>query len=155
MERLLSTGEIDALLQEEVIGHLGCTDGTRPYVLPLAYVFHDNVIYGQTTEGRKTDILRKSPSVCFQVERQGENGWRSVMCWGGFEELDFQRLDKNQGTRIVSLLTERLSGIQKNVGIVIPFAFVDGVKSIHTDRGRSTLFRIPITEKTGRLYTMD
>ncbi len=155
MERTLSDREIDALLAAEIFGHLACADGLLPYILPLAYVYQDNMIYGQTTEGRKTNILRKNPLVCFQVQHQEENEWRSAMCWGSFEEMDFEKLDKDQGARIVSLLTERLSGIQQNVGIVIPFSFVDGAKSVDAGRGKSTLFRIPVREKTGRLYAAE
>lgn len=155
MERALSVGETDALLQSEVFGHLGCTDGSRPYVLPLAYVFHDNVIYGQTSEGKKTDILRRNPSVCFQVQRQEEDQWRSVMCWGTFEELDFGKLEKGEAAAIVALLTERLSGIQKNVGITIPFSFADGAAPLVLNKRKSTLFRILVTEKTGKLYAAE
>ncbi len=153
MERTLSTGETDALLQSEVFGSLGCADGSRPYVLPLAYVYHENVIYGQTTEGKKTDILRRNPSVCFQVQRQGEGEWRSAMCWGTFEELDFEKLEKGEAAQIVALLTKRLSGIQKNVGIVIPFSFADGAAPLTLNSKKSTLFRILVTEKTGRLFS--
>jgi hypothetical protein len=53
VERSLSDTEIDALLTSEMFCHLACSEGGKPYVVPMAYVFHKNTIYGQTTEGKK------------------------------------------------------------------------------------------------------
>ncbi len=69
---------MNSLLMSEVFAHLGCCEGSRPYIVPLAYVFHENALYGQTTEGKKVEILRKNPLVCFQVQKQEERQWRSA-----------------------------------------------------------------------------
>ncbi len=130
MVRDLSGGEIDTLLSREVFGHLGCVDGKRPYVVPMAFVFHDNVIYGQTSEGKKVEMLRRNPLVCFQVEKKGTYGWESAMCFGTFEELDFGELEKPESVEIVRLLTKRIGGIQDGVndnyfrwGLYVGYAF--------------------------------
>jgi len=152
MDGPLSDSEMNALLQSEIFGHLGCCDQDKPYVVPLAYIYNNNAIYGQTTEGRKTEILRKNPLVCFQVENRQETSWHSIMCWGTFEEMDFEKLGEPEVIRIVKLLTERLGKIQKNVGISIPFSFGEKATPLTVNEKKSTLFRIPITEKTGRFY---
>lgn len=142
-----------ALLGGEVFGHLGCCANERPYVLPLAYVFQDDVIYGQTTEGKKVETLRQNPNVCFQVQRQEPGQWQSVICWGRYEELDLEKIKTLELTAIVEELAKTIAAIQRDVGILIPFSFEDGTITALAENGRkSTLFRIVVTEKTGRLY---
>ena len=152
MQGSLSNTEMDELLSSEVFGHLGCTDGAKPYIVPMAYVFHENALYGQTTEGKKVEMLRKNPLVCFQVEKLKDTQWRSVICWGKFEELDFEELKKPEAMEIVKLLTQRIGAIQENVGIVVPFSFSDQAGPMNINEKKTTLFRILITEKTGRFY---
>lgn len=153
MERALSDTEMRELLESEVYGHLACSDNGKPYIVPLAYVFHENVLYGQTTEGKKIAILRRNPLVCFQVQQQKEKEWRSVMCWGNFEEFAFEKLNEVEASMIVELLTNRLGSIQENVGIAVPrYSFEQNAVPLLVNNRKSTLFRIVITEKTGKLY---
>jgi nitroimidazol reductase NimA-like FMN-containing flavoprotein (pyridoxamine 5'-phosphate oxidase superfamily) len=156
VERSLSDTEIDALLTSEMFCHLACSEGGKPYVVPMAYVFHKNTIYGQTTEGKKVDILRKNPLACFQVEKREEHHWSSAMCWGTFEELDFDALEQSEAKEIYKLLTDRLGGIQETVGITIPsFSFSGKAAPLMVHNRKSTLFRIVITEKMGKFYAME
>jgi nitroimidazol reductase NimA-like FMN-containing flavoprotein (pyridoxamine 5'-phosphate oxidase superfamily) len=152
MQGVLSDVEMNELLSSEIFGHLGCTDEMKPYVVPMAYVFHDNVFYGQTTEGKKIEMLRKNPLVCFQVESLKDGQWKSVVCWGKFEEMDFEELQKPEAITIVQLLTKRIGGIQDTVGIAVPFTFADGAAPLTVNEKKSSLFRILVSEKTGRWY---
>lgn len=154
MHRTLTEDETNALLVSEMFGHLACHDGKRPYIVPLAYAYVQGVIYGQTTEGRKTEILRKNPQVCFQVQKQDGEVWRSVLCWGTFEELDMSRISEAEAVNVSKLLSEHLSGIQKNVGVSVKFSFDETSAAPLSVEGRSsTIFRIVIDEKSGRSYT--
>ncbi len=153
MNGTLSDADMDELLTSGVFGHIGYCDGGKPYVMPLAYVFHDNEIYGQTTEGRKIELIRKNPLVCFQVQHERNYEWRSVICWGTLEELDFEHMEHKEAIPIIRLLTDRLGGIQKNVGITIPSFSLNGkAVPLTVDGRKSTLFRILVTERTGRFY---
>lgn len=156
MERMLSDADMNTLLESEIYGHLACSDNGKPYIIPLAYVFHENVLYGQTIEGKKTDILRRNPLVCFQVQQQKEKEWRSVICWGHFEEFSFETLDEVEASMIVELLTNRLGAIQENVGIAVPhYSFTEKATPLPVNNRQSTLFRIVVTERTGKLYEAD
>lgn len=153
MDRALSEPEIHQVLTSEIFGHLACCDSGKPYVVPLAFVFHGNALYGQTTEGKKIEILRKNPLVCFQVQQRKQREWRSVLCWGTFEEFDFEKLGDKESMVIVGLLTKRLGDIQKDVGITLPrYSFNGEAKALLVNDRRSTLFRIVVTEKTGRCF---
>lgn len=149
----LSNQEIDALLSSQSIGTLACTDGKKPYAFPMAYAYQDNVLYGQTTLGQKLEILRAHPQACFNVTAQAPDGsWGSVMCWGTYEELDFSSLHKAQAVNAIKLLHERLGSVQHQVGISVPISF-DGQPHPITVNGKpATLFRIVVTEKSGRTH---
>ena len=39
-------------------------------------------------EGKKIEMMRKNPEVCFQVDAIADLlNWESVICWGKFEEI--------------------------------------------------------------------
>lgn len=155
MHSALSEKEMNALLKTETFGHLACSDEGKPYIVPMAYVFHDDVLYGQTTEGKKVDALRKNPSVCFQVQQQKGKEWRSVMCHGEFEELDFSGLQTPEMIAIVKKLTERIAGIQGTVGVSVPYSFEGNPAPLSINGKASTLFRIVVKEKSGRLFVRE
>ena len=74
MDNHLSDNQIETVLQHNVIGHLGCSLGDSPYVVPMCYAYDGTNIYGRTYEGLKLDMLRNNPKVCFQVA-DIENGF--------------------------------------------------------------------------------
>lgn len=84
----LTKEECEQVLVSNVYAHFGCVDGDEAYVVPITYVYRDGYIYSYTHDGRKIEIVRKNPKVCVQVEQvESGSAWRSVMCWGLFEEV--------------------------------------------------------------------
>ncbi|MEO8414229.1 MAG: pyridoxamine 5'-phosphate oxidase family protein [Ginsengibacter sp.] len=80
--------QIDNLLLSQVIGRLGCRKGKRPYIVPVHYVYDGKYIIGQTDEGKKLDMIRKNPYVCFEVDViTNMTDWESVILHGTFYEL--------------------------------------------------------------------
>lgn len=60
---------VEAILQAASVCHLGLVDGDEPYVVPVSFGFRDHALYFHSAlEGRKMEILRRHPRVCFQVE---------------------------------------------------------------------------------------
>lgn len=148
----LTNDDIDTYLTTHTFGNLGCCLRGKPYVFPTAYVFHDDVLYGQTTIGKKVEAARESRTVCFSSSEMSDAGWQSVMCWGKFEELEFGDLEPGMSSTVVRLLTERIGSIQHRLGIDIPFEFEGGVKPGTIDGKQATLFRITVNEKSGRKW---
>ena len=61
--------EIEAILAKATVLRLGLWDGAEPYVVPLSYGYDGSCLYVHSAhEGRKIDILRRFPRVCFEVE---------------------------------------------------------------------------------------
>ncbi|NMD71721.1 pyridoxamine 5'-phosphate oxidase family protein [Bacillus sp. DNRA2] len=60
--------KINDLLMRAKIGYLGLSDEEGTYVVPLNYVWKDQMIFFHSSdEGRKTDALKTSSRVCFTV----------------------------------------------------------------------------------------
>ena len=124
----------------------------KPYVFPLAYAYQNGVLYGQTTAGRKIEAARETPLVCLEASDVTGGGWERVMCWGRFEELDFEKLEPGAATTVIKLLTERIGSVQLKLGIEVPFLRGDSIEPGTIDGKKATLFRIVVTEKSGRRW---
>jgi hypothetical protein len=86
--------EMEGILQDEVIGHLALAADGEVYVVPLNYTYLDGkVLFHCALQGRKLDMIRRNPGVCFEVSRQNgppvahgaetcDAPFESVICWG-------------------------------------------------------------------------
>jgi nitroimidazol reductase NimA-like FMN-containing flavoprotein (pyridoxamine 5'-phosphate oxidase superfamily) len=84
----LNEEQMDYVLRSQVIGRLGCYAEGKIYVVPITYVYDGEYLYGHTKEGLKIQLLRKNPSVCFEVDAiQNMANWQSVIIQGIYEEL--------------------------------------------------------------------
>jgi nitroimidazol reductase NimA-like FMN-containing flavoprotein (pyridoxamine 5'-phosphate oxidase superfamily) len=65
---ITDTQFIDKVLNDSIYGNLGLCDDGEPYVIPMNYAWSDNKIWlHSANEGRKLNIIRVNPKVCFQV----------------------------------------------------------------------------------------
>jgi nitroimidazol reductase NimA-like FMN-containing flavoprotein (pyridoxamine 5'-phosphate oxidase superfamily) len=56
-------------------------DNGLPYVLPFNFGYHENCIYIHSApEGKKIDILKENPQVCFEVEQQADIVEDEIVC---------------------------------------------------------------------------
>jgi len=84
----LNKKEIIDLMEQQVIGRLGCHAENETYIVPINYVYRDNAIYAHSGDGKKITMMRQNPKVCFQVDDIIDTfRWKSVLVWGEFEEL--------------------------------------------------------------------
>ena len=85
----MSRAQIDDLLNDQVVGRIGCNTGGLTYVVPVIYAYDGDGLYVASTEGQKTRMMRANPDVCFEVdEYDGAGSWRSAIVHGLYEELD-------------------------------------------------------------------
>lgn len=93
------------VLKQAYHGHLGCAGNNVPYVVPLSFVFDGEFIISHTGEGKKVNLMRENPSVCFQVELVSAPGnWKSVIVNGTFEEVK----SESERERYMKLLLKRI-----------------------------------------------
>jgi uncharacterized protein len=144
----LSDIEIEELLQTQIVGRIGCIDNGKSYVVPISYAYNDQFVYCHSFEGKKIDIMRKNPKVCFQVDETTDmSNWKSVIAWGEFEELT----DQVERKKALEILLKRplpiRSSVTTHLGTVWPFT-ADGNNGLNDIPG--IVFRIQLLEKTGK-----
>ena len=146
----LSSAQIEKLIAGNVIGRLGCHADGKTYVVPISYAYDGQFIYVRTFEGLKVSMMRKNPNVCFQIdEMENMANWKSVVAWGIYEELKNEQ-ERNEGLeKLISRMLPEISSETVKLSPQWPFPTNDFSKI------RGIIFRIRITEKTGRFEMMD
>jgi len=65
--------EIDSIIRGSTICTLALSDGDQPYVVPLNFGYEEGSLYFHSAkEGRKIDIIRGNPRVCFSFVGEHE-----------------------------------------------------------------------------------
>ena len=136
-ERLMS------ILERSRTMRLGLSDGDEPYVVPVSFGVEENAIYVHSApEGRKLDVIRKNPMVCFEVD-EGELRVKGEPCtWG-------MRYESVIGWGRAKIIEEReakeagLGAIVRHYGASPPFRFDDSID-------RTVVIRIEIERMTGK-----
>ncbi|HLE99273.1 MAG TPA: pyridoxamine 5'-phosphate oxidase family protein, partial [Gaiellaceae bacterium] len=131
----LSREQIDELLDEHVVGRIGCHVDGLTYVVPVIYAYDGECFYVASVEGQKVEMMRRNPEVCFEVDEYEAGSWRSAIAQGLYEELTG---DEAEGA--IALLAERFG----RGGESSP-------RRRHAADGAPTVcFRIRIEDVTGR-----
>lgn len=142
----LDEKQIDELLKRQITGRLGCHADGVTYVVPINYFYKNGIVYAHSGPGRKIDMMRKNPQVCFQVdEMESIFRWKSVITWGVFEEIT--QVDEQQ---------QAMQGI---IHRIMPFVESPaghpshGITPNESDIGTQIdviVYRIRLVTKTGR-----
>jgi nitroimidazol reductase NimA-like FMN-containing flavoprotein (pyridoxamine 5'-phosphate oxidase superfamily) len=139
----LAEEQIDQVLRSEVVGRLGCHADGKTYIVPIAYAYDGQSVYGHTGDGMKLRMLRANPDVCFEVDHvESLTSWQSVIAWGRFEELHGAQADQ-----AVRLLAERIKPLMSDDQ---PHIADTDAHRPDIDEQHPVVYRIRLTERTGR-----
>jgi len=141
----LSEEEIEAILSNQILGRIGCHGDHVTYVVPISYAYDGEFIYALTREGMKVNIMRHNSHVCFEVEEIPDMGnWKSVICWGEYEELP-NRAERHHA--LVLLHDRQLPHVTSATTKLSPtWPF----KPENIDIIQGVVFRIRLYKKTGK-----
>ena len=68
-KEIQNESEIKAIIKKAGVCRLGMINGNKPYIVPLCFGYHDNVLYFHSSlKGKKLDILQKNPNVCCEFD---------------------------------------------------------------------------------------
>ncbi|NLG04902.1 MAG: pyridoxamine 5'-phosphate oxidase family protein [Clostridia bacterium] len=81
--------EIMEILDQCKTAHVAMVDDGHPYVVPLSYGYkiEDGILtlyLHSAKEGRKIDILKKNPEVCFEICNEGMAVFPETPCNSGY-----------------------------------------------------------------------
>lgn len=144
---ILNELQIDMLLRSELVGRLGCCANDKPYIVPVAYAYDGNFIYGHTREGKKIHMLRENPSICFEVDHVDDMAnWRSVLINGEFQELTENKKESENALR---LITNRMMPFKSGESSLPKFG-MDKLPQLIRPTTNLVTYRIKILERSGR-----
>ena len=86
---ILTENEIELILKDSMIGRIGCRDGDEIYIVPVTFIYVNDAAICHSFEGKKLTMMRKNPTVCFEVEQIADfRNWKCIIAKGRFEELN-------------------------------------------------------------------
>jgi nitroimidazol reductase NimA-like FMN-containing flavoprotein (pyridoxamine 5'-phosphate oxidase superfamily) len=139
---------MDEVLENNITGRIGYSDGTKIFVVPITYLYTGKYILGHSREGEKIDILRRNPEVCFEVDEIHDlANWRSVILWGRYEELS----DPKERYYALDLLIRHIHKLKIKAEAesgASPFQINE--QEIMPDKAKSVVYRIRPGERSGR-----
>ena len=117
MPELDDKTQMEAILRSEEVGHLAMAAAGEIYLVPLNYTYYEGrILFHCALQGRKLDMIRAQPNVCFEVcrqdgppmEHQGQNcdsPFVSVICWGSARVIN----DVEERQEVLTAFQERHS----------------------------------------------
>jgi uncharacterized protein len=143
----LTIPQIEELLSSNILGRIGCNDGTKTYVVPVNYVYDQGFVIAHSAVGMKIEMMRKNPFVCFEVdEMKTLTNWKSVIAWGQYEELINER-DRYYAMKI---FVDKMMHMKISETAKPPELFEGRVHPRSQGTSKPVIYRIILTEKTGR-----
>jgi nitroimidazol reductase NimA-like FMN-containing flavoprotein (pyridoxamine 5'-phosphate oxidase superfamily) len=136
--------EIEDILKRAEIIHIGMVDGGRPYVVPMNFGFSAGAIFVHgALEGRKIDVLKRNPHVCFETYVDYQRAPGPTACKSG------SKFRSVIGCGTASMITDRAEKIRA-LDIIMskvapgPYTYAEDALA------RTNVIKIAITEMTGK-----
>ena len=81
---IVELSSIEAIIKKAIVCRIGMVDQNRPYVVPLCFGYNNKVLYFHgALRGRKIDVLKNNPNVCFEFDAVAETIQSKEACdWG-------------------------------------------------------------------------
>jgi nitroimidazol reductase NimA-like FMN-containing flavoprotein (pyridoxamine 5'-phosphate oxidase superfamily) len=68
-KEITKASDLETILKEAKVCRLGLLDGGLPYIVPVHYGYSNGNLYIHSAkEGKKIDLIKKNPKICFEVE---------------------------------------------------------------------------------------
>ena len=142
----LSETQIESLLKQQVTGRIARHAEGTIYIVPVNYVYDGTYIYGHSSIGKKIDMMRKNPEICFEVDDiKSVFRWQSVIAWGRFEEIT----DANEIEQVMQRLIHRIMPLSDNPTDHPSHGIAESDSDIGTNV-ELIVYRIKVSKKTGR-----
>ncbi|RLC23258.1 MAG: pyridoxamine 5'-phosphate oxidase family protein [Deltaproteobacteria bacterium] len=85
-KEIKDTKEIEKILEEASVCRLAMVDGDKPYIVPMNFGYRDGILFFHSAkQGRKIDLIKKNPNVCFEVDQLIRFKKAKMACEWGLE----------------------------------------------------------------------
>lgn len=151
-QEIKDKASLEEILQGDIICRVAMLDGTRPYIIPFNFGYREGCLFIHSApEGKKIDLLRLNPEVCFEVEGAMEitkggqacdwsTRYRSVVGYGDVEIISDEAA-KQQGLEVImaqhgapDLIEFNQKNLDRMVILKIRITSMTGKQSSNWDR---------------------
>ena len=143
-KQIMDMNEVAQILEQAQVCRLAMVDQGRPYVVPLNFGFRDGSLYFHSApEGRKIDVLKADPHVCFEVDELVKIKKAPQACdWG----VSFKSVIGTGTARMLETPAE------KKTGLDIIMAHYSGRAFDYPDEvlAKTAVIQVIIHEMTGK-----
>jgi uncharacterized protein len=68
-KEITSPAEIDTIINNAIVCRIALSNKNIPYIIPVCFGYHHRTLYFHcANSGKKLDIIRQNPNVCFEME---------------------------------------------------------------------------------------
>ena len=146
-KQITDIADLEAILHSAQICHLSMVDDGKPYVVPINFGYEEGTLYFHSApEGRKIDVLKQNPEVCFSVVARHEIVVSERACsW----TAEFSSVT---GTGKAAILTDRAV---KEKGLTVLMSQYSDEKYDFSDEDLDgvVVIRVEVQEMTGKSST--
>ncbi|MCX6316628.1 MAG: pyridoxamine 5'-phosphate oxidase family protein [Bacteroidetes bacterium] len=143
----LNIEQIKEFLHTHTLGRIGCSHEGKPYVVPLNYVYDGNHIICHSLPGKKIEIMRINPQVCFEVDEMTDfTHWRSAILQAQYQELTEER----ERLAAMKLFVDRMMRLKVSETAILPEMAENRVHPRSPGHIKPIIFRLLIQDMTGR-----
>ena len=136
--------QVEQMLEQAKVCRLAMVDRGMPYVVPLNFGYREGALYFHSApEGRKIDVLRANPTVCFEVDELVKLNKAAGACdWG----VSFKSVIGTGTARILEIPAEKKNGLD------IIMAHYSGRSFDYPDEmlAKTAVIQVTIHEMTGK-----
>ncbi len=143
-DEITDSAVLEKLLSTATVCRIGIANDNMPYIVPMSYGYKDKTLYFHSADsGRKIDMMKANPHVCFEVEagveiRQTDNpchwgvNYQSVIGYGDVSFIE----DMKEKKAALNWLLNQYSDDE--------FDLQDASVEV------TTVFKVSITSMTGK-----
>lgn len=108
-KQITKTADIEQILKQGQVCRLGFVNKNVPYIVPMNYGYQDQALYFHSAPaGRKIDLIRANPLVCFEVDELVKMNKAARACdWG----VSFKSVIGTGTARILETPAEKKAGL--------------------------------------------
>ncbi len=108
-KQITETKQVEEILAQAQVCRLAMVDNGHPYVVPLNFGYRDGALYFHSAlEGRKMDVLKADPRVCFEVDELVKMNKAAQACdWG----VSFRSVIGTGTARMLETAAEKKAGL--------------------------------------------
>ena len=135
---------IETIIRQCKVCRLGFVDNNSAYIVPMNFGYQDNGLdFHSGGEGRKVDLLKKSPDVCFEMDRIIRMITSKDACeWG----VEYESVIGTGKALIIEALDEKKQALNFIMAQYSKKAYDFNPESLE----KTLVFKVTIKEMTGK-----